>query len=411
MKICAYVQKAYAKQTYKNECMDTRQFVGLRVVIDCLERAGYTVEYAGMDTVHKYDVVLVSITAFCDWWTFLAERLQWQKGNYNVFVGGAGCLHVEPFLPWVDAFMLGRGEDLIVPLIRETENGARFESESVIYSDTFSSDEKYFIKQAARRYPHPIQLYKGAPWVEGQSGQYKVNWNLIRTTAVDGSSQRLRYGVGKKIDDAVIIDFLVDASRSGATPRIVRIFNIVGYPTETVDDYAELVEVFRKADEKCNVHANGKKWVYGLQNNHFIPYPATPMACAPFSLRDYRNSMIKYLKRDLPKRRLYSGKNLDLVEGQLEEGLSTVLLNVIVARAQSSDWESIQKIAASKKFWRCTDYVKVATLNKYFDLGKICGVFDESTLPSRYLHTYAKVEKLYGKTPLEIEYRKSNAGI
>ena len=456
MKICAYVQKAYAKQTYKNECMDTRQFVGLRVVIDCLERAGYTVEYAGMDTVHKYDVVLVSITAFCDWWTFLAERLQWQKGNYKVFVGGAGCLHVEPFLPWVDAFMLGRGEDLIVPLIRETENGARFESESVIYSDTFSSDEKYFIKQAARRYPHPIQLYKGAPWVEGQigcnhrcffcsyswsrkqdfsgvfqwdgggimdmsqrecalldykSGQYKVNWNLIRTTAVDGSSQRLRYGVGKKIDDAVIIDFLVDASRSGATPRIVRIFNIVGYPTETVDDYAELVEVFRKADEKCNVHANGKKWVYGLQNNHFIPYPATPMACAPFSLRDYRNSMIKYLKRDLPKRGLYSGKNLDLVEGQLEEGLSTVLLNVIVARAQSSDWESIQKIAASKKFWRCTDYVKVATLNKYFDLGKICGVFDESTLPSRYLHTYAKVEKLYGKTPLEIEYRKSNAGI
>lgn len=35
MKICAYVQKAYAKQTYKNECMDTRQFVGLRIVIDC----------------------------------------------------------------------------------------------------------------------------------------------------------------------------------------------------------------------------------------------------------------------------------------------------------------------------------------------------------------------------------------
>lgn len=191
----------------------------------------------------------------------------------------------------------------------------------------------------------------------------------------------------------------------------MRIFNIVGYPTETVDDYAELVDVFRKADEKCKVHANGKKWVYGLQNNHFIPYPATPMACAPFSLRDYRNSMIKGLKSDLPKRRLYSGKSLDLVEGQLEEGLSTVLLNVIVARAQSSDWGSIQKIAASRKFWRCADSVKVATLNKYFDLGKICGVFDELTLPSRYLHTYAKVEKLYGKTPLEIEYRKSNAGI
>lgn len=53
MKICAYVQEAYAKQTYKNECMDTRQFVGLRVVIDALEKCGYTVEYAGIATVYR----------------------------------------------------------------------------------------------------------------------------------------------------------------------------------------------------------------------------------------------------------------------------------------------------------------------------------------------------------------------
>ena len=44
MKICAYVQESYAKANYKNECMDTRQFVGLRVIIDCLERAGIIVD-------------------------------------------------------------------------------------------------------------------------------------------------------------------------------------------------------------------------------------------------------------------------------------------------------------------------------------------------------------------------------
>lgn len=65
MRICAYVQESYAKKTYKNECLDTRQFVGLRMVIDSLERAGYEVEYAGIATVHEYDIVLVSITAFC----------------------------------------------------------------------------------------------------------------------------------------------------------------------------------------------------------------------------------------------------------------------------------------------------------------------------------------------------------
>lgn len=53
MKICAYVQEAYAKANYKNECMDARQFMGLRVIIDCLNRAGYEVDYAGIRTERK----------------------------------------------------------------------------------------------------------------------------------------------------------------------------------------------------------------------------------------------------------------------------------------------------------------------------------------------------------------------
>lgn len=450
MKICAYVQEAYAKQTYKNECMDTRQFVGLRVVVDCLERAGYTVDYAGIATVHEYDVVLVSITAFCDWWTFLSERIRWKKGNYKTLVGGAGVLHVTLFLPWADAFMIGRGEDTIVPLVKSIEDGGRYDDDSVVYSDSFSEDKIYHIKQARSSYEHPIQLHKGSPWVEGQigcnhrclfcsytwsrkqnfsgafmwdgggtldmserecalldykSGKYKVNWNLLRTTAIDGSSQRLRYGVGKKIDNSVIVDFMRDATSSDASPHIVRLFNIVGYPTETVEDYAELVEVFRKADEQCTGTSNGKKWVFGLQNNHFIPYPATPMACAPFSLRDYRDSMIRGLKSTLPKRRLYSGKCIDLVEGQLEEALSTVVLNVIVARAGKEDWDSIEKISLAKKFWSATSQVKMKTLEKYFDLAKLCGAYTPETLPCRYLRTYATVEKLWGQTPLEVEHR------
>ena len=121
MRICAYVQQSYTKQTYKKECMDTRQFVGLRVIIDCLERAGYTVEFAGMDTVHRYDLILVSLTSDCDWWPYVQERTQWQRGNYKVIIGGAGLLHITPFLPFADYFMFGRGEDLIVPLVRGIE--------------------------------------------------------------------------------------------------------------------------------------------------------------------------------------------------------------------------------------------------------------------------------------------------
>ena len=92
MKICAYVQEAYAKANYKVECMESRSFVGLRVVVDCLERAGYEVDYAGIATVHEYDIVLVSLTSDCDWWSFIDERTRWQSGHYKVLIGGAGLL-------------------------------------------------------------------------------------------------------------------------------------------------------------------------------------------------------------------------------------------------------------------------------------------------------------------------------
>ena len=84
MKICAYVQGAYAKQNYANECMDARKFVGLRVIIDVLERAGRKVEYAGSATVHEYECVLVSLTSDCDWQDVYSERVKWRaeiQGN------------------------------------------------------------------------------------------------------------------------------------------------------------------------------------------------------------------------------------------------------------------------------------------------------------------------------------------
>ena len=149
MKICAYVQEAYAKANYKVECMESRSFVGLRVVVDCLERAGYEVDYAGIATVHEYDIVLVSLTSDCDWWSFIDERTRWQSGHYKVLIGGAGLLHITPFLPFGDYFMFGRGEDLVVPLVRGIERDGGWEHESVACSETFSPERIYRLAQTA----------------------------------------------------------------------------------------------------------------------------------------------------------------------------------------------------------------------------------------------------------------------
>ena len=448
MKICAYVQEAYAKKTYKNECMDTRQFVGLRIVINELEKAGYQVEYAGMATVHQYDVVLVSLTAQCDWYSFIAERIKWEKGNYKVAVGGAGVLNVEPFLDHFDVAMLGRGENLIVPVVSHLLAGDKYRHESVIYAEDFSEDGNWKINQAESSYSDKIQLYKGEPWIEGkigcnhrclfcsytwsrkqnfegafawdakggtldmsqrecalldyESGAVSVDWKMLRTTAIDGWSEGLRFGVGKKIKNDTLIRFIRDMYHSDATPHMIRLFNIIGYPTETVEDWFELVDVFRKADQEEIITPNGNHWHISIQNNHFLPYPATPMACAPMKIENYRGTIRRMMGISLPKCRIYDGKNVVLSVSETVESLPTVILNAIALRGTRKEAENIRKISANRKFWSAKTDVKQATLEKYFDLHRLCGAFNPAELPTRWLHTWANVEKAYGKTPLEI---------
>ena len=445
MRICAYVQEAYSKANYKNECMDTRQFVGLRVVIDCLERAGYSVEYAGLATVHQYDVVLVSLTADCDWWTFISERQRWRKGGYKVLVGGAGVLHVAPFLPWFYAAMLGRGENLIVPLIQGIEAGDRWESESVLYSDTFSEDKTYRLAQVDLQYPHPIKLSENRKFCEGAIGcnhkclfcgytwqrkfvsphEYyrmedslfgniadkeramldldedprSIDFSHLRTTAIDGFSERLRVGVNKPITRRIIHNFLVAMINSPAKPHQLKFYNICGYPTETDEDWMEFLDELRLADEATD--RRDKQWSIVLHSTPFRAMPATPMACAPMSKRNYRGLIGGKLGAGLKGNLIYQGKNLWAVESMGTDSLSTVMLSAIAHRGSREDSENIGRLCATKKFWSASASVREKTLERYFDMDRLFGPFTPETLPSRYLRTYLPVERGWGRTTLE----------
>lgn len=446
MKICAYVQEKYSKSNYKNECMDTRQFVGLRVIVDCLERAGYQVDYAGIATVHEYDIVLVSLTSDCDWWMYIAERLRWRKGDYKVLVGGAGVLHIAPFLPWFYAAMFGRGEEIIVPLVRGIQDGDRYNHESVCYSDSFNNDKIYRIAQVNRPYCYSIKLSSKRNFTEGAIGcnhkclfcgytwqrkftspysTYRmadslfggiedkeramldlsheldaIDWAHLRTTAIDGFSERLRIGVGKPITRETIQNFIVTMLKYQGKAHQIKFYNICGYPTETENDWLELLEDMRIADEK--VTQREKQWSIVLHCTPFRAMPATPMACAPMSKRNYRGAIENVLGPELKGGLIYQGKSLWSVVGLGTDSLSTVMLSAIAHRGSIEDCENIEKLCASKKFWSASSAVKEATLTKYFDMDKLFGRFTPEDLPSRYLRTYAKIEKMWGKTPLEV---------
>lgn len=439
MKICAYVQDAYAKANYKVECMESRQFVGLRVIIDTLERAGYQVDYAGRATVHHYDVVLVSLTSDCDWWSFIAERLTWQAGHYQVLIGGAGLLHITPFLPFGDYFMFGRGEDLVVPLVRGIERDGGYEHESIAYSRTFSPNHIYRLAQTDRPYPHSVKLSETNEFQEAQIGCnhkclfcgytwhrkfmsqdkfYKmagglfadmadkeramldlhedpsgIDFKHLRTTAIDGLSERIRCMINKRITRDIMLEFLDAMLRYPGKAHQMKLYNIVGYPTETQDDWMEFLETLQEADMSAPERAD--QWSIVLHNTPFRAMPATPMACAPMSYRNYRGEVGRILGAGLRGNLIYQGRSLWSVESMGTDSLPTVILSSICHRGLESDTESIMRLCSTKKFWSASSAVKQATLERYFDVDKLFGSFTAETLPSRYLRTYAKVEKMW----------------
>lgn len=435
MKVCVYVLGEHAKSNYANESYDVRQNAGMAIVVDILRRSGYNIEYAGIATVHKYDVVLVSITSDCDWWPFLAERVRWQKGGYKVIAGGAGVLNVRPFLPYADYFVLGRAEGIIDGLISGDYTGC-----SVIESKTFSMDKQYQINQAAESYPHEIKLENGKLYREGAMGckhkcyfcgytwhrkctnakefRYgdlwtknkdvelalidlaegiEVNYNSLRTTAIDGMGERLRFSVNKKITSETLRDFLYKLATCDK-PHQVKFYNILGYPGETESDWYEFLEDIRAVD--VALPKSGKQTSVLLHSTPFRAMPVTPLACSPMSYKNYRGAVAHTLGRGLKGNIFYQGNAIWAVESMGTESLPTVIQSAIVWRGTEADTENIIRVALSAKFAKANTAVKQATLEKYFNVGKLFSAYNAETLPTRYLKSYTKVDKFWQKAEL-----------
>jgi hypothetical protein len=437
MKIGIYILSKYAKQTYTKECYDVRLNAGMAVVCDILKKKGFTdIDYCSAYNVTKFDMIMFSVTADCDWWNFIDERTEWPKGNYKVCVGGQGVLNVRPFLEYVDYFMLGRAEGVIEELAEAIQNGNEYESEYCINSKTFSVDKKYSLKQVNKIYPHDVKLdngqtyhedvvgcnhrclFCGYTWHRKQAAQEEFNysglWNggkdreralidmnngvdvdlvKLRTTAIDGLSERLRFMVNKKITNQMLLNFLERLARC-KKPHQVKFYNIVGFPTETETDWFEFLEAIKQVDTEFKKQE--KQTSILLHSTPFRAMPATPLACKPMSYKNYRGKVAKVLGQGKYKGNIfYQGNAMWAVESMGTESLPTVIQSAIVWRGTEADTDNFVKVAKSKKFRSASAAVKQATLEKYFDVDTLFREFTPETLPTRYLRTYCEVEKMW----------------
>ena len=426
MKIAIYVNSKFAKANYKKESYNMRLFAGVEIVKDVLERGGFTVYYCSEQNVNKFDIILVSITAQCDWYQYIQERERWPAGGYKVVVGGAGLLNVRPFLKWFDVCVWGRAENIILKVVKNIDSCHGF-NDCVAESIKFSTNEKYIINQTCEPYKHKIKIgqntRKEQYWKETgvgckrkckfcaytwhrrnikAQGSYSndgldveftmldldmssINWctKSIRNIGLDGVSERLRKKVNKPISKQMLIDFIYKKAKYGNGEQ-VKFFNVVGYPTECDQDYDELLEVLTYAEEKLN---GGGKISVLLGNSPFRAMPATPAAIWAMPQRDFRrNSVCKYLKKpSMPGNVFFQGTSIWAVEWMGTDSLSSVILDAIALRGTENDIVNVAKLARTKKFWTLSSKKKEATLRLYFDVDSLMKEYDINSYPVKYL--------------------------
>ena len=91
----------------------------------------------------------------------------------------------------------------------------------------------------------------------------------------------------------------------------------------------------------------------------------------------------------------YRGARLSALEGMGTDSLATHALSMICHRGTEDDIDNVSKVATNRKFWRASAAVRIATLERYFDMARLFGAYTPETLPTRYLRTYAKIEKMW----------------
>lgn len=422
-----YVQARYAKPTYARESYDARYWPGLEMIRDAVERAGHEVHYCSAANVGDHPVVLASITSACDWWTFIAEQSKWGR-RPRVIVGGAGVLNVRPVLFAADAFVFGRGEGIIGPMLAAELRGEQFEHESVCYAASFRPEHHYRIAQAEAAYPHPVRLSRGGEWTETaigcqrrclfcgytwhrrhvggaqaesgagnsvwKSSLEQTIWELepftadklrgVRLVGIDGLSERLRRMVAKPITRDMLRRLLVGLSPPGG--HAIRLYSLVGLPTEGAADWNELMDVVAEADSLAAPRDN-RRWV-GWFSTPFRAMPATPCSGWPMRYEDFRpEPRSRYLK-------IREGSAFNFGTWPTVDSLPTHALDALLLRGVEADQDAVRRLACTPAFWSAKTMRRRVTLEKHLDIDRLYRRYSYDELPTRYLDGYVPLRDM-----------------
>lgn len=155
------------------------------------------------------------------------------------------------------------------------------------------------------------------------------------TVALDGPSARLRDQIGKQLDGGAFLRGLAVAAKAGL--HSVKIYGMVGLPSEQDDDLAEMIGFLSELFPRCLVT---------LSLSPFVPKQSTPMAAEAFAPLPELTRKLAYVKKLVAGRCKVS--QISPKEAWVEHLLSHVSAGVVEAWADQlhgamtfSDWRGL----------------------------------------------------------------------
>jgi hypothetical protein len=282
-------------------------------------------------------------------------------------------------------------------VFREEHMGCPYKCKFCSYTyhrKTTSKDE--FIQEGHK-------LHQAHVWertiIDAVRHKESINLGHLVTTALDGFSERLRLMLGKPITRDVLREFL-SFLLTYEKRKQIKLYNIVGYPTEDEDEWIEFIEDLDYADRK----ARGDNVFYlNVHNTPFRAIPGTPCACWPMSYKNYRGRIAAKMQSLSGCTEsggvFYKGKRFLASESINTEGLHSTAQTALCLRATEKDTPRLIRIATSDAYAKMSGTKKLEILEQGFDLPTIFGAYTPETLPTRNILTYLNVESQWGKLP------------
>lgn len=397
-KVCVLVPTHnHVRNATHNTRLNVGKYFGLKIVLNELEKHfDLKPDFVTHESVHLYDIVLVSIHSVNDYYghahTFYYHLKGQRRGIW--IAGGSAIQNLPPLLDIFDFIFIGRAEGLLIPFFTALLANKPFTSESIVSTFEYSQWNRYKINYVQKLYPEQLGKEKETmlgckyncaycryrisalpptkrdvdnrttmPGNEETFFDLHINSGKQYTTSLDGLTESIRFAVFKRISNDTIIQKFKDFSLSNPSIRL-KVYLIIGYPGKSEVDFSELRYVFNQIDKFLSNH----RYVVQFHVTPFSAEPGTPMQWEPVNIFDNYSQIISAYKKTHGD--VYHSPRLSAYIMTTTMSNYSVLLRSIHHRAHLHQVDVIRYISESK-FQRSHSNMHTAKFDdlvKRFDL-------------------------------------------